>query len=98
MIGTLLGVFLAFQLIAVAWSGGLSFASLVPVGVMFLIGLLLFPRTIGIAFMWVLLAGIPALIVALLRGGWGQAGMTLLLCLTVGAASAVLGAVRRDAV
>ena len=96
MIGILLGLFLAVQFFLVAWNGALNFAFLLPVVVLTVIGAVLAPRTVGLIFTTILFAGIPAILVALFRGGWAQAGIALILCICVWVGALIVGAVRPE--
>ncbi len=96
MIGILLGLLLAAQFILVAWNGALNFVFLLPVAILTIIGAVLAPRTVGLIFTSILFAGIPAILVALFRGGWGQAGIALLLCICAWVGALIVGAVRPE--
>jgi len=106
LIGFIAGIGLLFSYLGVAWSGDTSQNSLlnsgigaafVALGILTLVGMFLFPRTVGMAFTPMGVATPIAFLIALFRHGFGFS--LIILAVGVGAwlVTFIVGIVRQDA-
>ena len=106
MIGFIAGLGLLFSYLGAAWTvdtpeGSLFSAGLggafVILGVLTLVGIFLFPRTVGTAFTPMSFATPVAFLIALFRQGFGYSLFILAVGIGAWAVTFIVGAVRRDA-
>ena len=106
MIGFLAGLGLLFSYLGEAWTVDTSEGSLFSsgiagafaiLGVVTLIGIFLFPRTVGTAFTPMSFATPIAFLIALFRHGFGYSLFILALGIGAWAVTFIVGIIRRDA-
>ena len=106
MVGFLFGLGLLFSYFASAWSGEQSTDSLLANGLLpallgfaifGLMGILFFPRTVGVAFTPMSFATPVAFLVALFRHGFGYAMAIAALGIAAWAVTFVVGSLRPEA-
>jgi len=106
MIGFIAGLGLLFSYLGAAWTVDTSEGSLfsaglggafVILGVLTLVGIFLFPRTVGTAFTPMSFATPVAFLIALFRQGFGYSLFILAVGIGAWAVTFIVGAVRRDA-
>lgn len=106
MIGLIAGLGLLFSYLGAAWtvdtsegtlfSAGLG-GAFAMLGVLTLVGIFLFPRTIGTAFTPMSFATPIAFVIALIRQGFGYSMFILALGIGAWLVTFIVGFVRRDA-
>jgi hypothetical protein len=104
MIGAIAGIGLLFSYLGVAWSGDTSdsvfgeglVVGFIAIGVWCLLGIFLFPRTVGMALTPAAFATPIAFIVALLRHGVSYGFSILLLGLACFVAQFLIGRLRPE--
>jgi len=98
MIGTIIGILVGLGFVVQAWDGppGIHPATGLLVLIPFFLGLV-FPRTMGIALMWLALFMVAACIVSLVKGDWPSLGGALGLGIAAFAGQFALGRLRPDA-
>lgn len=106
MIGLIAGLGLLFSYIGAAWSVDTSEDSLFSsglggafaiLGVLTVIGVFLFPRTVGMAFTPMSFATPIAFLIALFRHGLGYSLFILAIGVGAWAVTFIVGTIRRDA-
>jgi hypothetical protein len=101
MIGTLWGIGLLFSYLGQAWSGSDSINGFVPMMSFFvistLVGLTLFPRTIGLALSPMFMASPLAFVISLFRHSFIYSIMILIVGMIAGIAQYTIAKVRPDA-
>jgi hypothetical protein len=106
MIGFLAGLGLLFSYLGAAWTVDTSEGSLFSsgiggafaiLGVVTLVGIFLFPRTVGTAFTPMSFATPVAFLIALFRHGFGYSLFILALGIGAWAVTFIVGIIRRDA-
>ena len=102
MIGTIWGLSLLVSYISQSWSGSDSIAGFAPtIGFIVgstLIGLIFFPRTVGMALSTLFMGTPVAFVISLFRHSFGYSFAILAVGLAAGAAQMAIAAVRRDAI
>jgi hypothetical protein len=106
MIGFIAGLGLLFSYLGAAWSVDTSEGSLFSsglggafaiLGVLTLVGIFLFPRTVGTAFTPMSLATPVAFLIALFRQGFGYSLFILAVGIGAWAVTFIVGTIRGDA-
>lgn len=106
MIGFIAGLGLLFSYLGAAWTVDTSEGSLFSsglggafaiLGVVTLIGIFLFPRTVGTAFTPMSFATPGAFLIALFRQGFGYSLFILAIGIGAWAVTFIVGTIRRDA-
>lgn len=106
MIGFIAGLGLLFSYLGAAWTVDTSEGSLfssglggafVILGVLTLVGIFLFPRTVGTAFTPMSFATPVAFLIALFRQGFGYSLFILAIGIGAWAVTFIVGTLRRDA-
>jgi hypothetical protein len=106
MIGLIAGLGLLFSYLGAAWTVDTSEGSLFSsglggafaiLGVLTLVGIFLFPRTVGTAFTPMSFATPVAFLIALFRQGFGYSLFILALGVGAWAVTFIVGTIRRDA-
>ena len=106
MIGFIAGLGLLFSYLGAAWTVDTSEGSLFSsgiggafaiLGVLTLVGIFLFPRTVGTAFTPMSFATPVAFLIALFRQGLGYSLFILALGVGAWAVTFIVGTIRRDA-
>lgn len=106
MIGFLAGIGLLFSYLGAAWTVDTSEDSLFSsgiggafaiLGVVTLVGIFLFPRTVGTAFTPMSFATPIAFLIALFRHGFGYSLFILAVGIGAWAVTFIVGIIRRDA-
>lgn len=106
MIGFIAGLGLLFSYLGAAWTVDTAEDSLFSsgfggafaiLGVMTLVGIFLFPRTVGTAFTPMSFATPVAFLIALLRQGFGYSLFILAIGIGAWAVTFIVGTLRRDA-
>ena len=106
MIGFIAGLGLLFSYLGAAWTVDTSEGSLFSaglggafaiLGVLTLVGIFLFPRTVGTVFTPMSFATPVAFLIALLRQGFGYSLFILGLGVGAWAVTFIVGTIRRDA-
>jgi hypothetical protein len=101
MIGTLWGLGLLFSYLGQAWSGTDSTQGFLPIlgffAAMTLIGLLLFPRTVGMALTPMFMATPIAFVISLFRHSFSYSLLILAIGLIAGAAQFTIARFRPEA-
>lgn len=98
MIGSILGIIVGLGFVVQAWDAppGIHPSTGLLVLVPFLLGLV-FPRTMGIALMWVSLLMVAALVISLVKGNWPSVVGALGLGVAAFVGQFALGRLRPDA-
>jgi hypothetical protein len=101
MIGTLWGIGLLFSYLGQAWSGSDSTSGFVPMMSFFLVstlvGLTLFPRTVGLALSPMFMASPLAFVISLFRHSFIYSITILIIGVVAGIAQYIIAKVRPDA-
>ena len=106
MIGFIAGLGLLFSYLGAAWTVDTSEGSLFSsdlggafaiLGVLTLVGIFLFPRTVGTAFTPMSFATPVAFLIALFRRGFGYSLFILAIGIGAWAVTFIVGTLRRDA-
>ena len=106
MIGFIAGLGLLFSYLGAAWTVDTSEGSLFSsgrggafaiLGVLTLVGIFLFPRTVGTAFTPMSFATPVAFLIALFRQGFGYSLFILAIGIGAWAVTFIVGTLRRDA-